>query len=123
VVNYSGFTKRAATPVAGFAKQNGTPTIISWTVPNDGQLHRVMLFASADVTSAETGGQVSLNVVYPDGAAPPWTVFSGNQGTGTDFSQHANIAFIVGAGSTVTLTQTSALTGGATTVWAELWGS
>ena len=46
----------ATTGVNGFALQNGTPTILTWTPPNDGQVHRVLLIAQENVTVAETGG-------------------------------------------------------------------
>jgi hypothetical protein len=110
---------QASTGAAGFALQNGTPTILSWTAPNDGQLHRATLIAGQHVTSAETGGAVNLNTFLPDGTAVNPSIFPGGGGTG---GTGATTDRIVQAGSTVSLVQSSALTAGAATVWAELWG-
>ncbi len=110
-----------ANGLAGFPLQNGTPTILTWTAPADGQYHRVWLIGGIHVTSAETGGQVTLTIPHPDGSSAAPVVFGAGQGTGS-----AGGAFngsIVGPGQTVTLAQSSALTAGAAVVWAELWGS
>ena len=103
----------------------GTPSILTWTAPSDGNLHRVLVFAVLHVTSNETGGQCSITVTLPDGTTSQKTVFSAAQNTGVFWP----ISFsypqmqLIEAGTTVTVAQTSALTGGASTVWFELWGS
>jgi hypothetical protein len=112
---------QAATPAAGFALVNGTPTILTWTAPNDGQQHRVQVFASLHVTSTETGGVINLTGVFPDGTSATFQLIAGSQGSGT-FSPNPARQIIVEAGQTVTVTQT-ALTGGAAVLWAEIWGS
>lgn len=114
----------AATPAAGFALQNATPTVLSWTAPNDGQLHRVLFNLAMHVTSAQTGGAVQIVTVLPDGTSETNTAFAGTLGTGAQ--KPANIAngfFPVQAGSTVQVNQSSAQTAGAALLWAELWGS
>lgn len=111
---------QAATPVAGFALQNATPTIISWTAPNDGNQHRILVISSQHVTVAETGGKIQLNCSLPDGSAAIPPLFGGTSGTGLSVN---NIGVIVEAGATVTITQNTALTAGAATVWAEIWAS
>lgn len=111
----------AATPVAGFALQNGTPNILTWTAPADGQMHRVLVHAGLRVTSAETGGAVTLTVIQPDGSTYAPGAFAG--GSGTNATSGFTAMHPVQAGSTVTLAQSSALTAGAAVVWAELWGS
>lgn len=110
----------AATPVAGFALQNGTPAILTWTAPNDGQLHRVIVAQTAHCTSAGTGGRVNVNGTAPDGSALAVQALAANQGTGTTANL---VTILVQAGTTVTLAQFSALTAGAVTAWFELWGS
>jgi hypothetical protein len=117
---FQGLELQASTGPDGFALQNGTPTILSWTAPNDGQMHRVLLLAGLNVTSDETGGQVKLTLTQPDGSTRGPTIFSAAQSAGT---QGVIQDGLVKAGSTVTLAQSSALTGGAAVVFAELWGS
>lgn len=117
-----GLALQKATPVAGFALQNATPTILSWTAPNDGLLHRVLVFACMDVTVAETGGNVIIGLAMPDGVGGGPALMNGNQGTGFNYG-YSSAAFIIKAGSTVTVQQSVALTAGAATLWAEIWGS
>lgn len=44
-----------------FALQNGTPTILTYQVPNDGQKHVLVVAFTKNVTSVETGGSVQAN--------------------------------------------------------------
>jgi hypothetical protein len=126
-MGFSGFAAtpalalQASTGIAGFALQDATPTIISWTAPNDGNLHRVEIFASENVTSALTGGAVSGSIVSPagGGAAQP-QVIAANQGAGNHVGTVTG--GIVEPGSTVSVIQSSAVTAGEATVWAEIWG-
>jgi len=112
----------ATTGVNGFALQNATPTILSWTAPNDGAAHRVLVLGSyLDVTSAETGGTLTFNVTGPDGGNVGFGLFTGGLGTGAQVA--ATISRPVKAGTTVSLVQTSALTAGAAILWTELWAS
>jgi hypothetical protein len=119
-----------ATPETGFALVNGTPVILSWTAPNDGNLHRFCVFARLIVTSNMTGG-----LVFISNAGTPLT--GGTTGSGTapwNNSKGAGDYFltkdgasdfkgILGPAETVQIQQIDALTGGAGTVWAEIWGS
>jgi hypothetical protein len=107
---------------AGFPLANGTPTIISWTAPNDGDLHRVTAFSSVVIGTLEVGGAVVLNFTPPGGSAVQYTLSSGGQAAGFDFSGGTR-NFTVKPGTVVSIAQTSALTSGAATIWAELWGS
>ena len=45
----------------GFALQDATPTILSWTAQNDGNLHIAILAVVIKVSSAETGGAISID--------------------------------------------------------------
>lgn len=110
---------QAATPVAGFALQNGTPTILSWNVPNDGQLHFVLLPVNQEVVTLETGGAIGLTFTLPDGSIFTTSVFAGGSAAG--FSGSTNTRFVQ-AGSVVTLAQTSALTAGSAKLWSQIWG-
>jgi hypothetical protein len=115
------FNKQAATPVAGVALVNGTPSILTWTAPADGAQHRVSVLATLDVTSTETGGAVGVTVTAPDGTSGTLSLFAGAH-TAALYGPVAPMDLIIESGSTVTIAQTSALTGGAATVWAEIWG-
>ena len=111
----------ATTGPAGFALQNGTPTILTWTAPNDGNLHRVTILINQIVTSAETGGATGLSgLVSPNGASHSPGLNPGGAGAGLT---QLTSSFFVEAGQTVTFAQTTALTVGAAVLWAELWGS
>lgn len=112
----------AATGTAGYTLVNGTGAILSWTAPSDGQMHRVSWFGQLWVTSAETGGAISISITDPGGhASTAQTIDAG--GHGINFHQMNYWNLLVQAGSTVTLSQASALTVGAAVLWAELWGS
>jgi hypothetical protein len=115
-----GLTLLATTGASGTALVNGTPTILTWTPPNDGALHRVVAAGGLVVTSTETGGQINLNFTDPAGNVRAKTLVAAAQGAGY---QSFAFAFVtVEANTTVTITQT-ALTGGAAVLYAELWGS
>lgn len=107
------------TGAAGFALQDATPTIIGpVNVPNDGNLHRATVVWGLNVTSAETGGAVAMEYTGPGGNAVTPQLSAGGAGageTGTQFDR------VVKPGSTVSVVQTSALTAGAATGYAELW--
>jgi len=122
MASWTLLAQQAATAAAGFALQNATPTIISWTAPSDGNLHRVQIFASMSVGSAETGGTVSYEGTNPDGSTFVHTLFTGGNAGPGEVQPSAQLR-IVKAGTTVSIVQTSALTSGAATVWAEIWGS
>jgi hypothetical protein len=120
----TGITLLAATPVAGYALVNGTGNILSWTAPNDGKLHRVFINAVLVVSSGETGGELDVSFTDPSGASRQFLWVGPNQSAG--FTGPATLdrsVFLVQAGTTVTLLQQTALTGGASTLWAEIWGS
>lgn len=118
---YPAFELLAATPIGGFALENGTPSIVNWTAPDDGRLHRILVISSIDVTSAETGGQVWASGDLPDGTG--WSQEINAGGAPAGYAQTTIIAKIVDAGKLVNVYQASALTVGAATVWAEIWGS
>jgi hypothetical protein len=111
----------ATTGIAGFALQNATPVIATWTAPNDGNMHRVMALGELIVGSAETGGQISLTITDPGNTVRQRTVW--NSGLGAGFQPIAITNYTIAPGSTVTLAQTAALTAGAAQLWAEVWGS
>lgn len=111
--------KQSDTGPAGVAMVNGTPGILSWTVPNDGQAHRVSVVGDKHVTVNETGGAVTMSWASPDGGAGTSTLFAGGQAAGLFGS---SLDRVVQAGSVVTVQQSSALTVGASVLFAQIWG-
>ena len=121
-----GDSVKASTPAAGFALQNGTPVIITWTAPNDGKLHPVLVVAALDVTVAETGGAVGVTVAAGAGLGVTNPIFAGGKGIGNYQGADSGVPdtnLVLGPGQTVTVAQTSALTLGAATVFAQIIAS
>jgi hypothetical protein len=118
---HMGLSLVAATSATGYPLANGTATIISWTAPNDGNQHRILIFASMTVTSTETGGLIQYTGMNPDGTSWSHTLFAANSTPG-DIVPGIQPR-VVKAGSTESVIQASALTGGTATCWAEIWGS
>jgi hypothetical protein len=122
---HKGFAKLATTGTAGFALQNATPNVISWTAPNDGAVHMFVAVSVVHVTSAETGG--TIQVIYQSPTSGAGNHFSqllaGGLGTDVNGQTGTTIFALVQPGTTVTIQQTAALTAGAATLVAELWGN
>lgn len=117
----TGMSLVASTGPGGFALQNGTPTILTWNVPNDGQLHGVLVFGNLNITVAETGGGIQLQVTNPDASAFSASMNGGGGGIGTaSLSARLQTA---GPGTQVKVVQNSALTLGAAVMWCEIWAS
>ena len=100
---------------------NRTQTILTVTAPNDGKVHVILAAASLkDVTATLTGGKIEFK----------WTDSVGiNHGlptVGTAVGQYPKsvlaieTAVTLGPGTTVTLTQTTAMTAGAAKVYAKI---
>lgn len=114
-----GMVLQATTGVNGFALQNGTPTIISWTAPNDGNSHRATIYALLIVTVTEVGGAIQITTtggvndrLFNDGNSPGQYI---NASVITDTFVPPNTAY--------SIVQGSALTSGAAKLYAEIWGS
>jgi hypothetical protein len=115
-----GLSLAATTGTAGYTLVNGTGNIITWAVPNDGALHTVMIVATMNVTVNETGGQLAVSFTAPDGATFLSSFFAAGLTTGV---KTTSFFATVKAGTTVALTQNTALTAGTSTAWAQIWGS
>jgi hypothetical protein len=113
-----GLAKAADTGQGGYALVNGTGAILAWTAPADGQQHRVTAVLIQHVTLAETGGAIQVTYTLPDGTASSATPFAGGSAAGVASNV---VDRLVQAGTTVTLSQSSALTAGAAGVWAQIW--
>lgn len=111
-----GILSQVATTIpAGVAKTNGAQTFLTYTTPNDGKLHTVMAAVANSVTSTETGGQVSLNCTI---GGVPFTsnVLPGAQAPTTHIATCPTL--VCDPNTTVTLTQSSNLTSGASKIYA-----
>jgi hypothetical protein len=118
-----GLAKVAATPVGGFALANGTSTILTWTAPADGQIHRASVYGSEDVISAMTGGNVNVTWTDPSGGSQAWTIFPSASSAGWNYAISQPPDLLVAPGSAVAVVQATALTAGAATLWAEIRAS
>jgi len=110
----------ASTGPAGFALQNATPNILTWTAPADGQMHRFMIIEVVHVTALETGGITQVAWTAPDGTATSTQLNAGAHAIG-EFS--TSQIKLVAPGTTVTYQQSGALTGGAAQAYAEIWAA
>lgn len=110
----------ADTGTGGFALQNATPTILTWTAPNDGNMHVVTVVAEEVVTTAETGGLVVVSFTDPAGTARTPTAFAAGAGIGATFFFNA---YLIQPNTAASLAQTSALTAGAAKVYAQIWAA
>lgn len=118
-IQLGGLQLVATTGPAGFALVNGTPTFLTWTAPNDGQMHRALVFGTMQVTVTEVGGTIQQTYTDPGGTAIFSQVIAGGLAAGA--AQLTAKLVTVQAGSVFGLRQSAALTGGAATLWAEIW--
>ena len=118
-----GLGLQATTGAAGYTLVNGTGNIITWTPPNDGNLHRFLVFLYMYVSSATTGGALGLNFYDPDFNLVQETLLSATQGAGSHGVTLGGYSLMVCRyNQIVEITQSSAMTAGAATAWAEIWG-
>jgi hypothetical protein len=115
-------SKVADTGEAGYQLADATGTILSWTAPDDGQLHAFLVIGAVVVTSTETGGAIQSSYSPPGSGGHTASLDSGAHGAGT-FGMTAGSGGVVAPGSTVTVTQNTALTGGAATAFAQIWAA
>jgi hypothetical protein len=108
-----------STAVAGFALVNGTPNIMTWTAPNDGNLHVVICILNLDVTSSLTGGLITAQYSLPNGSVNTPTQFASGQSSGF----HTSVGgYIIEAGTTFVVSQATTVTAGAAVLWGTLIG-
>lgn len=111
----------AATPfivaqtAGSVALVNGTPTLLTATAPNDGKVHTAIIGATLHVTGAETGGNVAAAYTSQGQSITNFNLINQNQGTGS-FLPSVTQVVSIDPGSTLTISQSTALTAGAATV-------
>lgn len=121
-LNTGPMSRVATTGPSGIALADSTSTLISWTAPDDGQMHRVQFYAIEVVSSVMTGGIVYINVTYPNGTAKGVEIFPAQTSAG-QYLLGSDCNYLIEAGTTASVVQDTALTAGAATVYAEIWGS
>lgn len=104
-----------------FALQNGTPTVITWTTPNDGNEHRAQVFASLNMSSGGTGGQLNFQWTYK-GSQGSAVIFAANATSGTHVPAISTL-IMADPNTAVRIIQSTALTAGAGEISAEVWAS
>ena len=113
-----GMSLVATTPAAGIALINGTQNILTYTTPNDGNLHTVILACMIHVTTAQTGGAIELLSTI-NGAAFTDSFFAGGGTVGLK-NNHFNV--VCDPNTTVTIKQSTAQTAGVATAFIQLFG-
>ena len=109
----------AETSAIGVALIDGTQTILTATVPNDGRSHLVLASMWKDVTTALTGGQTRLQWVLPSGTGVgEHTTLTAVGTSGVSTSSVRDT--VVKPGTTVSVLQTTAMTAGAAKVYAKI---
>ena len=109
----------AETSATGVALINGTQTILTATVPNDGKVHYVIASFTKDVTTALTGGKMILGHT----SAPSVSDFIATTSTAVGVYYNTSkslLSALSTPGSTVTIKQTTAMTAGAAKVFAKI---
>jgi hypothetical protein len=111
-----GFTTVAATALAGFTMTSGTPTILTYTTPNDGRPHQVLITGTMHVTVATTGGAVQAVYSAPDGLVTfTAAVSSATQAVGAHPA--GGVTATVAPNTTITISQSSGVSAGAAKIW------
>ncbi len=104
--------------VAGYTLVNGTGQIAQITTPNDGNVHTVQVSTNLVVTVAETGGLIQTAFTTPDNTAQTQQNHAANQGLGFG---RVSMTLLCAPNTTVTISQASALTAGASKLWVSIW--
>ena len=115
----AGIPITAETSATGVALINGTQTILTVTVPNDGKPHQLIATALKDVTTALTGGAVTLTLTALVTTPVTFSMTRTTVGT-TRITTTSNSQTIVKPGTQVTIKQTTAMTAGAAKVYAKI---
>ena len=118
----TGMSLLATTGNTGYTLINGTGNAVSWQAPNDGAMHRVLVFATLHVSTAQTAGAIEATLTLPDGTSNSKSMFAGGL-TSNEYYSSGPAVFLIEANTSLSVFQNSAMTGGAAVLFAELWGS
>lgn len=112
---------QARTAPAGIALINGTQNFLSWTTPNDGQLHQAIVSATLVVTVSLTGGAIVVRWVS-GGQACISTLVTASAPAG-DYGGTGSLTITADPGTTVTLAQLNAASAGAAQFYGAISGA
>ena len=128
-VSINGLGLVASTGIDGYTLQNAEAGVISWLVPDDGNLHRVIVSAQLLIGNDETGGAISVGLCDPGGVghsllfiAPDQPALIPGVTYGASTWNNTSGILLVAPSSIVSVYQSSALIDGTATLWAEIWG-
>ena len=116
----SGLRLAAISPPGGTPLINGTQTLLTWTAPNDGKQHAIYVAAIANITVAETGGQVVINYTIGGQNGQPQLL---SPNTAAQLLAANQNAFMVDPGTTVNILQSTALTAGTAVFFGSIFAS
>lgn len=107
---------------SGVALINGTQTFCSYTTPNDGRLHPVIVMFDLVVGSTQTGGATGVTFTDAGGnVRTNFQILGGAQATGLHVWGFNN--FLAAANTSFAVVQTSAQTGGASTAFVQVFAA
>src|SRR6516165_3274922 len=94
---------------AGLLLPNSTGDLLTWTAPNDGQVHLVLVMAEYQCSVIEVGGNIVLNWTQPNGNVVTGTnnIFAAGRSVG---SGQTNLTVHAAPGTVVAVHQQSAVT-------------
>lgn len=100
-----------------FTMTGGPTTIATVNIPNDGLIHEVIVNATLNVTSAITGGAITMTATMPNGAVLSGSnILTGGKAANAAGSLNCHVQ----AGSTLTVTQ-GTVSAGAGFVYISVW--
>ena len=106
-----------------YAQPDSSPTLLSWTAPNDGKNHGFYVTGTQHVASNLTGGAIAASFTDPQGGTGTIYLIGNSNTAGTyAFADGAFGGAIIGPGTSVQLNQYEAVTAGSGTVSASIWG-
>jgi hypothetical protein len=111
----------ATTGLTGYALINGTGNItgLSWTAPNDGALHRVMLVGAVVASGSPAGGAIVVSSTDPSDTARAAQAAFSAPSSGYNFPTEG--FYLIYPNTTFQVKQNSALTAGSATLYCDLW--
>lgn len=113
------FSKVAATGGGGFPLQDGTPVILAWTAPSDGETHSFLIQFRMRNTRQQAGGKVQFTFGDSDQAI---NLNSGSE-PGIDHENETGNTWLAMPGEVITVQQVEPLTAGDGTVYCEIWAT
>jgi hypothetical protein len=101
---------------------DGTQTILTATVPNDGKVHLMLLSMQTHVTAALTGGTREIHWTTPASPTTPTHQITTTTAVGyhSITKPYSGATILCAPGSKVTITQATAMTAGAAKVYAKI---